>query len=185
MTDVLDPATAVTTLLHAPLGVVLIDGQRRVAWLNPAAAHLLGASRDQLLGQTPDNIAAPWREAVFAPAATLRLAPPAAPPGRWLPSCRTRWRTLPLERRAGSAQYPRSAHRPAQSPCLAAVYRSAGGAQPPGPQSPVGDPVAARQPRRARRRAWQRQRRPCAGGGDPHAQGPDAMGRHGRAFRRR
>src|SRR3569623_3315612 len=82
MTDVLDPATAVTTLLHAPLGVILIDGQRRVAWLNPAAEHLLGASRDQLLGQTPDNVAAPWREAVIAPAATLRLAPTAEQPGR-------------------------------------------------------------------------------------------------------
>lgn len=88
MTDVLDPATAVTTLLHAPLGVILIDGQRRVAWLNPAAEHLLGASRDQLLGQTPDNIAAPWREVVFAPADTLRLPPTADQPARWLQSWR-------------------------------------------------------------------------------------------------
>ena len=90
MTPALDPALATHTLLNAPVGVVLIDKDRCVAWLNPAAEQLLGLRGEDLLGKTQDGLDAPWRGAVFNPGDTLHLEAGAKRPARWLQTWRTR-----------------------------------------------------------------------------------------------
>lgn len=89
MTDALDPQLATLSLLHAPLGVIVIDGEGRVGWHNPAAERLLGASSAELRDQTADTIDERWRGPVFAPPETLHLEARGAQPGRWLQSWRT------------------------------------------------------------------------------------------------
>ncbi len=84
MTPTLDPALATQTLWNAPVGAILIDKDKRVAWLNQAAEQLLGAQRDALLGKSHDDIDAPWRGAVFKPADTLHLEHTATRAARWL-----------------------------------------------------------------------------------------------------
>lgn len=90
MTPALDPALATETLWNAPVGVILIDKNQRVAWLNQAAEQLLGARREDLLGLTQDDLQAPWRGAVFNPADTLHLENGGSRPARWLQTWRGR-----------------------------------------------------------------------------------------------
>lgn len=42
--------------------VMVMDNQRRVVYLNPAAARLIGADRDALIGRSVREILAPWPE---------------------------------------------------------------------------------------------------------------------------
>lgn len=88
MSAALDPEIATEGLLHAPFGVILIDAQRRVKWLNPAAESLLGADSDGLLNKTADAVPVVWRQVVFAPTDTVHVEAHAHHPGRWLQTWR-------------------------------------------------------------------------------------------------
>lgn len=88
MSAALDPEIATESLLHAPLGVVIIDRQRRVRWLNPAAESMFGAASGALLNKTADTVASFWREVIFAPSDTMHLAARDHHPGRWLQTWR-------------------------------------------------------------------------------------------------
>jgi diguanylate cyclase (GGDEF)-like protein len=59
------PVGAESWLSAAPVAVVALDGDGRVAWLNAAAARLLGGARQELLGQTAGSLAEPLRAVLF------------------------------------------------------------------------------------------------------------------------
>src|SRR5688500_2066632 len=46
-------------MTHAPLGVLMLDGARRIIFANDAACELLGRSRDDLLGSRATELDAP------------------------------------------------------------------------------------------------------------------------------
>jgi diguanylate cyclase (GGDEF)-like protein len=71
----------------APFGVLVLDGQDRIAYANPSLEHLVGLPTDQLLGQSRETLPAPARS-LFSPApGRVRLHGPGAPE-RWL-ECHT------------------------------------------------------------------------------------------------
>jgi len=89
MGQALDANTAITALTNAPLGVLILDQEGRIAWLNPALETLLDIPSKQLLGQSAATAEAAWKELLFAPGETLYLEATAARPARWLQSWRT------------------------------------------------------------------------------------------------
>lgn len=91
MSQALSATTAIAALANAPLGVLILDQEGRITWLNPALEKLLDIPGERLLGQSAASADAAWRELLFTPEQTLFLEATAARPARWLQT----WRATP------------------------------------------------------------------------------------------
>lgn len=84
MGQALSSAIAATALLNAPIGVLVLDRNGRIAWLNHALEKLLDIAGDRLLGQSAAEAEPSWRDLLFTPKQTLFLEATATRPARWL-----------------------------------------------------------------------------------------------------
>jgi diguanylate cyclase (GGDEF)-like protein len=84
MGHALSSTTATAVLLNAPFGVLILDKEGRIAWLNNELEKLLDVAADRLLGQSADNADPAWRSLLFAPEQTLFLEATANRRARWL-----------------------------------------------------------------------------------------------------
>jgi diguanylate cyclase (GGDEF)-like protein len=75
---------ATAALADAPLGILILDRDGLVHWLNDALESLLGIERGEVLGRGSAAVKAAWRERLFTPGATLRLEEDGKRPARWL-----------------------------------------------------------------------------------------------------
>lgn len=84
MDQELSLTAAAAALADAPLGILILDGEGRIRWLNDALESLLGIDRAQVLGRDAAGVPVPWRARLFSPDPILRLqfAPESA--ARWL-----------------------------------------------------------------------------------------------------
>lgn len=92
-------SSAITTeaLSNAPLGLLILDRNGHIAWLNPTMEKLLDISGERLIGQNEGGTEPSLRNLLFSPDETQFLEATATRPARWLQA----WRATPRE--AGGA----------------------------------------------------------------------------------
>lgn len=93
MSQTLSSTTAIAALANAPLGVLILDPEGRITWLNSTLEKLLDIPGGRLIGQNAADADTAWRELLFDPEPTLFLEAAGGRPGRWLQS----WRATPPE----------------------------------------------------------------------------------------
>jgi len=91
MSQTLSSTTAIAALANAPLGVLILDPEGRITWLNSTLEKLLDIPSGRLIGQSAADADAAWRELLFDPEPTLFLEAGASRPARWLQT----WRATP------------------------------------------------------------------------------------------
>lgn len=84
MGHALSCTTATAALLNTPFGVLILDKEGCIAWLNNVLEKLLDVAADRLLGQSADSAEPAWRSLLFAPKQTLFLEATANRRARWL-----------------------------------------------------------------------------------------------------
>ena len=84
MGQALTIAIATEALANTPIGILILDQNGRVVWLNHALEILLDITAERLLGQSAATTEAPWRALLFAPEKTLLMEGTATRPVRWL-----------------------------------------------------------------------------------------------------
>jgi diguanylate cyclase (GGDEF)-like protein len=84
MGHALSRATATAALLNAPLGVLILDKDGSITWLNSALEKLLDIAGDRLLGQSAASADPAWHNLLFSPAQSLFLESTATRDARWL-----------------------------------------------------------------------------------------------------
>ena len=88
MDQALSSTLAAAALINAPLGMLILDQEGRIAWLNPTLERLLAIPGERLMGQSAATVEEAWRELLFTPEQTLFLEAGAGRPARWLQTSR-------------------------------------------------------------------------------------------------
>ncbi len=71
-------------LSHAPVAVIVLDHDRRIAWTNQAAEEYFGFTGSALIGLGAEQAASALHVALFDPKDTLHLPATSEHPARWL-----------------------------------------------------------------------------------------------------
>lgn len=84
MGQTLSSAIAAEALANAPIGMLILDQQGCITWLNQALETLLDIETDRLLGHNAATAEPSWRSLLFTPEQTQLLEATATRPARWL-----------------------------------------------------------------------------------------------------
>lgn len=84
-TDSIDLTLALQLLQSGPAGILLLNGQGRVRWVNDTLLNWLGVTGEELIGKDANSQPFPEFQSIFQCVERLHLQPPQAPE-RWL-SC--------------------------------------------------------------------------------------------------
>lgn len=82
MSEQLELTLAAAALQAAPFGVLILDRDRRVRWLNATAEKFLNVKAEQVVGQGRDTLAGSAHDFLFEPKEVLSV--PAGSAKRWL-----------------------------------------------------------------------------------------------------
>ena len=83
--DSIDLTLALQLLQSGPAGILLVNGQGRIRWLNETLLTWLGVASEELIGKDQQTLARPELQQLLLPGERLHLQPRHGPE-RWL-SC--------------------------------------------------------------------------------------------------
>jgi diguanylate cyclase (GGDEF)-like protein len=84
MSDALTPQTVEAMLGNAPIGIMILDVDNRVEWINPTLSELINVQADQILGKAKDEFDALELQLLFSEQSNIYIPPLHGHDERWL-----------------------------------------------------------------------------------------------------
>lgn len=86
MSDTLAPQSMEDVLANAPIGIMLLDSNNKISWVNDTLLAMVNTSREQLLGKSSEELEELQLQLLFSEQSSIYIPPLHGESERWLES---------------------------------------------------------------------------------------------------